>query len=503
MTLSFLSCKGCVRVVHYTADSKGFHPKVTYEGPDCHRQLPSSTTVVKPVLDFAPGLLDSLSSNSNKDKITGLVIPRPQQAPSLMDRSLFDETARPSEDEGISFEREASGHQSLFSLDTPSLKPVSQQLQTSVQVRRPLNNDNRFNAGTTGRDSPSDTFITESGKFSFNRETTSFNQEEIVNDPGILDFLPQKITSSVQNVVIKPVSNLVQSFANRKPENAAASTPTVAAQEDVSSRADSVIVNSKGSVPSSILTLLKSFDEDPVLPEASEMAISRVPPPTELEAPESSGINSEKFIRPSTLNQILLPQSFSNLVATPIATLLENLNILPDSSERGEGLLEPRGETYEPTTIPSFLEEISPSSSSIEQEVPTTTTPETNLIMTALKETDHISSAGTEQTVSNVLSPYEDNHPTLSVQPIPGTIYMNAGSSSTMEPLDHHPQFIFQQQPSSKIMRAYVPAYHFMLPNQQQSGGNPSYYEIRPPTTVLPAPKPTWSPYYSAYVYHP
>lgn len=500
MTLSFLSaCKGCVRVVHYTADSKGFHPKVTYEGPDCHRHLQSgsSTTVVKPVLDFAPGLLDSLSTNSNKDKI-GLVIPRPQQASSstssLMDRSLFDETARPSEDESISFEREATGHQSLFK-DTPS--PVSQQRQTLVQVRRPLNNDNRFNAGTTGRDSSSETFITESGKFSFDRETTSLNQEEIINDPGILDFLPQKITSSVQNVVIKPVSNLVQSFTNKKPENAAPPSPTVAAQEDSSSRVDSVIVNSKGSVPSSILTLLKSFDEDPVLPEASEMAISRVPPPTELEA--STGSNSEKFIRPSTLNQILLPQSFSNLVSTPIATLLENLNILPDSSERGEELLEPRDETYEPTTLPAFLEEISASSSSIEQEVPTTT-PESKLIITeptALKETDYILSAGTEQSVS----PYEDKHPTLSVQPIPGTIYMNTGSSSVMEPLDQHPQFIFQQQPSSKIMRAYVPAYHFMLPNQQQSAVTP--YEIRPPTTVLPAPKPTWSPYYSAYVYHP
>lgn len=66
--------KGCVRVVHYTADSTGFHPTVTYEGPDCRRATPSSSPVmVKPILSFVPGQDSSSESN------VGLVIPRPVQ----------------------------------------------------------------------------------------------------------------------------------------------------------------------------------------------------------------------------------------------------------------------------------------------------------------------------------------------------------------------------------------------------------------------------------------
>ena len=71
-----LSLEGCVRVVHYTADSAGFHPTVTYEGPDCGRSTPAPSAPVKPILSFVPGQ-DSSSFESND---VGLVIPRPVQS---------------------------------------------------------------------------------------------------------------------------------------------------------------------------------------------------------------------------------------------------------------------------------------------------------------------------------------------------------------------------------------------------------------------------------------
>lgn len=394
----------------------------------------------------------------------------------------------------------------------------------SSQLVLPTNEQNAF--GNKITQTPETSFLISkpatASSFPNNNDRIPFDSSKPLNQQisgAFTNGLSEKksepaVTSSLlpQTVAVKP--SVGEIFSTPAESSSLSTKPNSVTVQSSS------IETSKKTVPAAILSLLQSFDDsksssnDPILPEASEaVSVSVVPAPEGVipveshlsespSVPVSSANNNEKF-----LSSTFLTQTLQHLVPSPISSFLENLKQQKEDAQPSHQFLdkEPREHIISETIPVSTAAPVEIATDSTVPEVEETTKPSTESAES--NGIDHVSPAATEQFYSEV--PHDDiqQQPLMAVMdPVPGTVFI---SNPVMETSSHP---VLLRHPSGG-MRAYVPAYQLSNSNLHQPhqlllpypGVHFQSYDVRPTVTsaTIPAPKPTWSPYFSPYVYQP